>query len=194
MIDSQLAFAKRATRWEQDTLTNRKMAFTHYFGPNGKSPSLEVDEPDPRRAPRAEAARAGDDGDWVSHDVQRFLYAIDGISTFFGKAAAWLIIVLMSVVCIEVVKRYALNAPTAWIFDVKNMLYGIAVHAGRRLYAGAKCPCPGRLSLQLDAAAHPGELRPCSLSRVLRPRHRGADLFGRPIMPPIPGASTSTRM
>ncbi len=38
VILSQLAFAKRATRWEQDTLTNRKMAFTHYFGPNGKSP------------------------------------------------------------------------------------------------------------------------------------------------------------
>jgi TRAP-type mannitol/chloroaromatic compound transport system substrate-binding protein len=38
VIESQLAFAKRATRWEQDTLTNRKMAFTHYFGPNAKSP------------------------------------------------------------------------------------------------------------------------------------------------------------
>ena len=38
VILSQLAFAKRATRWEQDTLTNRKMAFTHYFGPNGKAP------------------------------------------------------------------------------------------------------------------------------------------------------------
>src|SRR5262245_25153919 len=38
VIESQLAFAKRATRWEQDTLTNRKMAFAHYFGPNGKSP------------------------------------------------------------------------------------------------------------------------------------------------------------
>jgi TRAP-type mannitol/chloroaromatic compound transport system substrate-binding protein len=38
VILSQLAFAKRATRWEQDTLTNRKMAFAHYFGPNGKAP------------------------------------------------------------------------------------------------------------------------------------------------------------
>jgi len=56
--------------------------------------------------------------------VQRLLYSIDAISTWVGKAAAWLIIVLMSVVCIEVVKRYALNAPTAWIFDVENMLYG----------------------------------------------------------------------
>jgi TRAP-type mannitol/chloroaromatic compound transport system permease small subunit len=30
----------------------------------------------------------------------------------------------MAVVCIEVFKRYMLNAPTAWIFDAENMLYG----------------------------------------------------------------------
>jgi TRAP-type mannitol/chloroaromatic compound transport system permease small subunit len=56
--------------------------------------------------------------------VQRLLYAIDGISTWVGKLSAWLIIALMSVVCIEVFKRYLLNAPTAWIFDALNMLYG----------------------------------------------------------------------
>src|SRR3954470_13146672 len=56
--------------------------------------------------------------------VQSFLHTIDGISTWVGKAASWLIIILMTVVCVEVVKRYALNAPTAWIFDLDNMLYG----------------------------------------------------------------------
>ncbi len=56
--------------------------------------------------------------------VQRFLNAIDRISTWTGKAAAWLILVLMLVVCAEVFKRYILNAPTAWIFDFDNMLYG----------------------------------------------------------------------
>jgi TRAP-type mannitol/chloroaromatic compound transport system permease small subunit len=56
--------------------------------------------------------------------VQRFLYAIDEISTWVGKAAAWLIIVLMTVVCVEVFKRYIMNMPTAWIFDFNNMLYG----------------------------------------------------------------------
>src|SRR5205085_1255399 len=40
------------------------------------------------------------------------------------KAAAWLIIALTLVVCAEVFKRYILNAPTAWIFDFNNMLYG----------------------------------------------------------------------
>jgi TRAP-type mannitol/chloroaromatic compound transport system permease small subunit len=59
---------------------------------------------------------------WMS--VQSVLHAIDGISTWVGKTAAWLIIALMSAVCIEVFKRYILNAPTAWIFDLDNMLYG----------------------------------------------------------------------
>ena len=38
IIKSQLAFAKRATRWEQDYVVSRKMAFDHYWGPNAKSP------------------------------------------------------------------------------------------------------------------------------------------------------------
>jgi TRAP-type mannitol/chloroaromatic compound transport system permease small subunit len=56
--------------------------------------------------------------------TQKFLLAADHISTWTGKAVAWLIMVLMSAVCIEVFKRYILNAPTAWIFDLTNMLYG----------------------------------------------------------------------
>src|ERR1051325_8260361 len=56
--------------------------------------------------------------------VQRFLHIIDEISTWVGKTAAWLIIILMGVVCIEVFKRYILNTPTSWIFDLDNMLYG----------------------------------------------------------------------
>jgi TRAP-type mannitol/chloroaromatic compound transport system permease small subunit len=56
--------------------------------------------------------------------VQRFLHTIDEISTWVGKAAAWLIILLMGVVCVEVFKRYIMNMPTSWIFDLNNMLYG----------------------------------------------------------------------
>jgi len=58
--------------------------------------------------------------------VQKFLLIIDEISTWCGKAAAWLIILLMAVVCVEVFKRYIMNMPTAWIFDLDNMLYGSA--------------------------------------------------------------------
>jgi TRAP-type mannitol/chloroaromatic compound transport system permease small subunit len=57
-------------------------------------------------------------------NVQGVLHTIDGISTWVGKTFAWLMVVLMLIVCVEVFKRYMLNAPTAWIFDAENMLYG----------------------------------------------------------------------
>ena len=57
-------------------------------------------------------------------DVQRLLHAADRLSTWAGKTFAWLIVALTVVVCAEVFKRYALNAPTAWIYDVNNMMYG----------------------------------------------------------------------
>src|SRR5262245_51986635 len=95
-------------------------------------------------------------------NVQRILYTIDAISTWVGKAAAWLIILLMAVVCIEVVKRYLLNAPTAWIFDVENMMYGtlfmlagaytLAQNAhvrGDFLYSSMKPRTPATLDLML---------------------------------------------
>ena len=66
--------------------------------------------------------RSGKAGGWMT--VQKVLYAVDELSTWVGKAFAWLIVVLMTVVCVEVFKRYILNAPTAWIFDAENMLYG----------------------------------------------------------------------
>ena len=56
--------------------------------------------------------------------VEKFLHTVDGISTWIGKACAWLIIGLMLLVCAEVFKRYILNMPTAWIFDASNMFYG----------------------------------------------------------------------
>jgi len=34
ILESQLAFAQRTTRWEQDTVVNRRLAFEHYFGAN----------------------------------------------------------------------------------------------------------------------------------------------------------------
>jgi TRAP-type mannitol/chloroaromatic compound transport system permease small subunit len=55
----------------------------------------------------------------------RSLYkTIDEVSYWSGKAFAWLIVGLTFVVSVEVFKRYILNAPTAWIFDLNNMLYG----------------------------------------------------------------------
>jgi TRAP-type mannitol/chloroaromatic compound transport system substrate-binding protein len=38
IAESQIAFARRTTKWEQDTVVDRKMAVNHYFGPGAKSP------------------------------------------------------------------------------------------------------------------------------------------------------------
>jgi len=54
----------------------------------------------------------------------KLLHTADHISTWVGKAFSWLIVALMLLVVTEVFKRYALNAPTAWIFDASNMMYG----------------------------------------------------------------------
>jgi TRAP-type mannitol/chloroaromatic compound transport system permease small subunit len=56
--------------------------------------------------------------------LRRIIDVVDQVSYWSGKAAAWLIVALTFVVSIEVFKRYILNAPTAWIFDFNNMLYG----------------------------------------------------------------------
>ena len=53
-----------------------------------------------------------------------FLSFVDSISTWSGKIFAWLIGILMLAVSVEVFKRYILNSPTAWIFDLDAMLYG----------------------------------------------------------------------
>ena len=36
IVESQMAFAKRVTQWEQDTVVSRRMAYNHYFGRNAK--------------------------------------------------------------------------------------------------------------------------------------------------------------
>jgi TRAP-type mannitol/chloroaromatic compound transport system substrate-binding protein len=40
ILQSQLAFAQRTTRWEQDTVVNRRMAFDHYFGQNAAAKKI----------------------------------------------------------------------------------------------------------------------------------------------------------
>ncbi|MBC5765541.1 TRAP transporter small permease subunit [Ramlibacter albus] len=56
--------------------------------------------------------------------IEKMLHAVESLSTWIGKAFAWLIVALMLVVCAEVAKRYIFNMPTAWIYDVNNMMYG----------------------------------------------------------------------
>ena len=60
----------------------------------------------------------------ASMTSERLVRALDQVSYWSGKAFAWLIVALTLVVSVEVFKRYILNAPTAWIYDFNNMLYG----------------------------------------------------------------------
>jgi len=63
-------------------------------------------------------------GLFLAVSAQRLLRVIDGISYWSGKIFAWLIVAATLVISVEVFKRYILNAPTAWIFDLNSMLYG----------------------------------------------------------------------
>ena len=56
--------------------------------------------------------------------MTRFLFFIDSLSTWVGKAFAWLILVLTFGVSYEVFVRYVLRAPTTWAFDMSYITYG----------------------------------------------------------------------
>ncbi len=56
--------------------------------------------------------------------MTRFLFFIDSLSTWVGKAFAWLILLLTLGVSYEVFVRYALRAPTTWAFDFSYITYG----------------------------------------------------------------------
>ena len=52
------------------------------------------------------------------------MFFIDSLSTWVGKAFAWLILVLTLGVSYEVFVRYVLRAPTTWAFDFSYITYG----------------------------------------------------------------------
>jgi TRAP-type mannitol/chloroaromatic compound transport system permease small subunit len=48
----------------------------------------------------------------------------DNLSAWFGKAFAWLIVLMAVGTGYEVFVRYVLNSPTAWALDVSFIMYG----------------------------------------------------------------------
>ena len=56
--------------------------------------------------------------------MQKALLFVDKISTFVGHAFSFLIVALTLHVTWEVFRRYALDSPRAWAFDVMIYLYG----------------------------------------------------------------------
>ena len=131
IVESQLAFAKRATQWEQDYVVQPQ---------DGVRPLLRTEREEADLTARQEPAKhhSGKSPDgalssataFAAKRLERMNVQSDSCTRLTASApgsarlAAWLIIGLMTVVCVEVFKRYILNTPTAWIFDVDNMLYG----------------------------------------------------------------------
>ncbi|ARN20561.1 TRAP transporter small permease subunit [Piscinibacter gummiphilus] len=56
--------------------------------------------------------------------MQKWLWGVDRLSTWIGKAFAWLVVALTVLITWEVFSRYALNRPHAWVLDAQIMLYG----------------------------------------------------------------------
>jgi TRAP-type mannitol/chloroaromatic compound transport system permease small subunit len=56
--------------------------------------------------------------------VIRFIRFADRLSTWFGHAFAWLILLMTLGISYEVLVRYLFNAPTPWSFDVAFIMYG----------------------------------------------------------------------
>jgi len=56
--------------------------------------------------------------------MQKALLAVDRFSTWFGKAFAWVAVLLTLMISAEVFSRYVLNKPHAWVLDAQIMLYG----------------------------------------------------------------------
>ena len=93
--------------------------------------------------------------------MNRFLFAIDSLSTWVGKAFAWLILVLTLGISYEVFVRYVLRAPTTWAFDFSYITYGAMF-----LMAGAY------------ALSRNGHVRADVVYRLWRPRTQAMmDLF-----------------
>ncbi len=53
-----------------------------------------------------------------------FITFADSLSAWFGKAFAWLIIMMTFGVSYEVLVRYVFNSPTPWSLDVSFIMYG----------------------------------------------------------------------
>jgi len=56
--------------------------------------------------------------------MNRFLFFIDSLSMWVGKAFAWLILILTLGISYEVFARYIFRAPTTWAFDFSYITYG----------------------------------------------------------------------
>lgn len=56
--------------------------------------------------------------------VTKFIYFVEALSVWTGRAFGWCILILTLSVTYEVFVRYVLNSPTVWAFDMMVQMYG----------------------------------------------------------------------
>ena len=56
--------------------------------------------------------------------MERFIFFVDSVTAWVGKAFAWCILIMTFGVGYEVFVRYVLRDPTSWAFDISYMMYG----------------------------------------------------------------------
>ncbi len=56
--------------------------------------------------------------------MNQFLFFIDRLSAWTGKAFSWCILILAFATTYEVFVRYVLRSPTSWAFDISYIMYG----------------------------------------------------------------------
>ena len=56
--------------------------------------------------------------------MTKFIYFVEGLSVWTGRAFGWCILILTLSVTYEVFVRYVLNSPTVWAFDIMVQMYG----------------------------------------------------------------------
>lgn len=56
--------------------------------------------------------------------MNKFFKLIDIVNEYIGKAASFLVLILVGIIVYEIFVRYILNSPTIWAHEVSQMIYG----------------------------------------------------------------------
>jgi len=67
----------------------------------------------------------------MANKIRAFFNLVDTVSDKTGKAAGFIIFLIMVITTVEVVERYAFNSPTIWAWPVNRQLFGVFI-----LFAG----------------------------------------------------------
>jgi TRAP-type mannitol/chloroaromatic compound transport system permease small subunit len=62
--------------------------------------------------------------------MNRALRLIDRISEYSGKATSFLILLMIILICLETILRYAFNSPTIWSGELTTMVFGAYIILG----------------------------------------------------------------